>query len=141
MISTSYLLGVAVPGKWRFRLLVSKAFTPKVIHSQNKLLRPFGSRSWKDQGLKTTSIGTNHGGSSTTATDNPLTTSFDDGVGPYYITSPIYYVNDKPHIGHAYTSIACDVIARYMRLAGRQVFFLTGTDEHGQVRNKIIVSD
>mmetsp|Transcript_64479 Transcript_64479/g.76367 ORF Transcript_64479/g.76367 Transcript_64479/m.76367 type:complete len:116 (-) Transcript_64479:461-808(-) len=42
-------------------------------------------------------------------------TSFDDGVSPFYITTPIYYVNDKPHIGHAYTSTACDVIARFMR--------------------------
>lgn len=50
----------------------------------------------------------------------------------YYITTPIYYVNDKPHIGHAYTSVACDVIARFMRLDGHQVKFLTGTDEHGQ---------
>lgn len=51
---------------------------------------------------------------------------------PYQITTPIYYVNDKPHIGHAYTSLACDVLARYQRLSGRDVFFLTGTDEHGQ---------
>ncbi len=50
----------------------------------------------------------------------------------YYVTSPIYYVNDSPHIGHAYTSLACDVVARYMRLEGRKVKFLTGTDEHGQ---------
>lgn len=50
----------------------------------------------------------------------------------FYITSPIYYVNDKPHIGHAYTSIACDVLSRYHRLQGNDVFFLTGTDEHGQ---------
>lgn len=50
----------------------------------------------------------------------------------YYITTPIYYVNDKPHLGHAYTSVACDVIARFMRLDGRAVKFLTGTDEHGQ---------
>ena len=48
-----------------------------------------------------------------------------------YITTPIYYVNDKPHIGHAYTTIVCDVYARFMRFAGRDVFFLTGTDEHG----------
>jgi hypothetical protein len=59
-------------------------------------------------------------------------TSFDDGVSPYEITTPIYYVNDKPHIGHAYTSTACDVIARFMRLSGREVLFLSGTDEHGQ---------
>lgn len=51
---------------------------------------------------------------------------------PFYITTPIYYVNDSPHIGHAYTTIACDVMARFMRLDGHKVFFLTGTDEHGQ---------
>ena len=50
----------------------------------------------------------------------------------YYITTPIYYVNDVPHIGHAYTTLACDVIARFMRLSGKHVKFLTGTDEHGQ---------
>jgi len=50
----------------------------------------------------------------------------------YYITTPIYYVNDSPHIGHAYTTLACDVLARFMRLDGRKVKFLTGTDEHGQ---------
>ena len=50
----------------------------------------------------------------------------------YYITSPIYYVNDVPHIGHAYTSIACDVMARFMRMSAYDVRFLTGTDEHGQ---------
>lgn len=49
----------------------------------------------------------------------------------FYITTPIYYVNDKPHIGHAYTTIACDVMARFKRLDGFQVKFLTGTDEHG----------
>ena len=48
-----------------------------------------------------------------------------------YITTPIYYVNDRPHIGHAYTTTLCDVWARFMRIAGRDVFFLTGTDEHG----------
>ncbi|MGE0719269.1 MAG: methionine--tRNA ligase [Alphaproteobacteria bacterium] len=51
---------------------------------------------------------------------------------PYYLTTPIYYVNDAPHIGHAYTTLACDVLARFMRLDGRTVHFLTGTDEHGQ---------
>ncbi len=50
----------------------------------------------------------------------------------YYITTPIYYVNDAPHIGHAYTSLACDVAARFMRMDKKQVKFLTGTDEHGQ---------
>jgi len=52
--------------------------------------------------------------------------------GTFYVTTPIYYVNDVPHIGHAYTTIAADVLARYKRLEGYQVFFLTGTDEHGQ---------
>ncbi len=50
----------------------------------------------------------------------------------YYITTPIYYVNDSPHIGHAYTTLACDVLARFKRLDGYDVHFLTGTDEHGQ---------
>jgi methionyl-tRNA synthetase len=50
----------------------------------------------------------------------------------YYVTTPIYYVNDSPHIGHAYTTLACDVLARFKRLDGYDVKFLTGTDEHGQ---------
>jgi methionyl-tRNA synthetase len=50
----------------------------------------------------------------------------------FYVTTPIYYVNDAPHIGHAYTTLACDAIARFARLDGRRVRFLTGTDEHGQ---------
>ncbi|HYP62399.1 MAG TPA: class I tRNA ligase family protein, partial [Acidocella sp.] len=50
----------------------------------------------------------------------------------YYITTPIYYVNGAPHLGHAYTSTAADVLARWHRLEGHDVFFLTGTDEHGQ---------
>jgi methionyl-tRNA synthetase len=51
---------------------------------------------------------------------------------PFYITTPIYYVNDVPHIGHAYTTIIADALARFKKLAGYDVFFLTGTDEHGQ---------
>jgi methionyl-tRNA synthetase len=54
----------------------------------------------------------------------------------FYITTPIYYVNDSPHIGHAYTTIACDVMARFKRLDGFNVKFLTGTDEHGQKVDK-----
>jgi methionyl-tRNA synthetase len=50
----------------------------------------------------------------------------------FYITTPIYYVNAQPHLGHAYTSIAVDVLARHMRQRGEDVFFLTGTDEHGE---------
>ncbi len=54
----------------------------------------------------------------------------------FYVTTPIYYVNDVPHIGHAYTTIAADILARYNRLKGKNVFFLTGTDEHGQKVDK-----
>jgi methionyl-tRNA synthetase len=54
----------------------------------------------------------------------------------FYITTPIYYVNDSPHIGHAYTTTACDVMARFKRLDGYDVKFLTGTDEHGQKVDK-----
>lgn len=50
---------------------------------------------------------------------------------PFYITTPLYYVNAKPHIGHAYTNVLCDTFARYERFRGREVYFLTGTDEHG----------
>jgi len=50
----------------------------------------------------------------------------------YYVTTPIYYVNDEPHLGHMYTTIAADVLARHQRMSGRDVFFLTGVDEHGQ---------
>ncbi len=50
----------------------------------------------------------------------------------FYLTTPIYYVNDLPHIGHTYTTVVADVVARYRRLAGDDVYFLTGTDEHGQ---------
>ncbi len=53
-------------------------------------------------------------------------------MSKFYITTPIYYVNDKPHIGHAYTTILADVLARYYRDSSEDVFFLTGLDEHGQ---------
>ncbi len=55
--------------------------------------------------------------------DNPAT--------PFYVTTPIYYVNDVPHMGHAYTTIAADVLCRWRRMFGDDVYFLTGTDEHG----------
>ncbi len=54
------------------------------------------------------------------------------GKNNYFLTTPLYYVNDKPHIGHAYTTILADVLARFHRTAGEEVFFLTGLDEHGQ---------
>src|SRR6476660_69819 len=50
----------------------------------------------------------------------------------YYVTTPIYYVNAEPHIVHAYSTMAADVLARHMRQRGADVFFLTGTDEHGE---------
>jgi len=53
-------------------------------------------------------------------------------MSTFYVTTPIYYVNDLPHIGHIYTTVVSDVVARYRRLAGERVYFLTGTDEHGQ---------
>ncbi|MGR3318573.1 MAG: methionine--tRNA ligase [Candidatus Anammoxibacter sp.] len=59
----------------------------------------------------------------------------------FYVTTPIYYVNDFPHIGHSYTTIAADVLARYMRKKGKNVFFLTGTDEHGQKIQKAAIAN
>lgn len=55
---------------------------------------------------------------------------------PFYITTPIYYPSGKLHIGSAYTTIACDVLARYKRMMNYDVFYLTGLDEHGQKFNK-----
>ena len=51
---------------------------------------------------------------------------------PFYVTTPIYYVNGLPHIGHSYTTVAADTVARYMRLRSCPVLFATGTDEHGE---------
>ena len=56
----------------------------------------------------------------------------DPDTSPYYVTTPIYYVNDRPHIGHCYTTVVADVAARMARLLGRDTFFLTGTDEHAE---------
>ena len=50
----------------------------------------------------------------------------------FYITTPIYYPSGHWHIGHCYTTVVCDALARFMRMSGKDVFFLTGTDEHGQ---------
>ena len=52
-------------------------------------------------------------------------------LSKYYLTTPIYYANSRPHVGSAYTTIVCDVIARYKRMCGYEVAYLTGTDEHG----------
>ncbi len=98
----------------RFGFSISEAFSPQTKSSTTK-----------------TYLASTTEASSETILGTPPT-AFDDGKSPFEITTPIYYVNDKPHIGHAYTSTACDVIARFMRLSGREVFFLSGTDEHGQ---------
>ena len=58
----------------------------------------------------------------------------------YYVTTPIYYPSDKLHIGHTYCTVAADTLARYKRLQGYDVMFLTGTDEHGQKRSSSTVS-
>ena len=60
-------------------------------------------------------------------------------MNKFYITTPLYYVNSKPHIGHSYTEVACDTVARFMRENGRDVFFMTGTDEHGEKIEKAAV--
>ena len=59
----------------------------------------------------------------------------------YYITTPIYYPSANFHIGHCYTTIVADAIARYKRLTGYDVFYLTGTDEHGQKKKKKAIED
>jgi len=61
-------------------------------------------------------------------------------MGKFYVTTPIYYVNANPHIGHAYTQIAVDALSRYHRMLGDEVFFLTGTDEHGEKIEEAAVS-
>ena len=55
-----------------------------------------------------------------------------DGANKFYVTTPIYYVNAEPHLGHAYSTMAADILARHHRQRGDDVFFLTGTDEHGE---------
>ena len=54
-------------------------------------------------------------------------------MSKYYITTPIYYINGKPHIGHAYTTLAADVIARYQKQKGNEILFATGVDENSQI--------
>jgi hypothetical protein len=106
----------------RFALRPALSLSPSTTIHRGQFLT-VSSRTMSSSTLQSTLVGTPE-------------TSFDDGRRPFQITTPIYYVNDKPHIGHAYTSTACDVIARFMRLSGREVFFLSGTDEHGQVRQE-----
>src|SRR3990167_1374813 len=63
---------------------------------------------------------------------SPKKTNLKEKKKTFYITTPIYYANGSPHLGGAYTTIAADILARWHRLMGEEVFFLTGTDEHGQ---------
>ena len=133
MLSVAYLVGSAslrMTNAFTTSNTRSVSFAPKILKlSDSKTILPSMRRA---HNLKRCS--------QFYATKTPAT-EFDDGVSPFQITTPIYYVNDKPHIGHAYTSLACDVIARFMRLSGREVFFLSGTDEHGQVSIYFIVLD
>src|SRR5438105_2175414 len=65
----------------------------------------------------------------------PAEAAWYDGLAvtkPFYLTTPIYYVNGKPHVGHAYSTIAADVLTRHARVRGRKTRLLTGTDEHGK---------
>lgn len=64
--------------------------------------------------------------------DYPFRFHLEEHLSSFYVTTPLYYVNDKPHLGHAYTTIAADVLNRWHRLMGKEAHFLTGTDEHGQ---------
>ena len=59
----------------------------------------------------------------------------------FYVTTPIYYVNAAPHLGHAYTTIGADILARHHRQRGEEVFFLTGTDEHGEPVARVAESE
>jgi len=135
MFSSSCIIGTA-----SFRL--SRAFTSSAVHTL-KLKRVGGGLGWLERGSVVGGANRDkqqqqHQESRrfstflTASSTKTPPTSVDDGNSPFQITTPIYYVNDKPHIGHAYTSLACDVVARFMRLSGREVFFLSGTDEHGQ---------
>ena len=62
----------------------------------------------------------------------PWARSITSAAMSFYVTTPIYYVNAEPHLGHAYTTIGADILARHQRQRGEDVFFLTGTDEHGE---------
>jgi hypothetical protein len=120
-----------------------RAFTSSTTRISTKNVFPLGSRRSQQLLLLQHLAGCGRRSIQTTLSSDILgtpATSVDDGKRPFQITTPIYYVNDKPHIGHAYTSTACDVIARFMRLSGREVFFLSGTDEHGQVRMVFVVA-
>ncbi len=66
------------------------------------------------------------------STNFPIMTNSEPSPSRYYLTTPIYYVNARPHLGHAYSTIVCDAIARRKRALGIDTWFLTGTDEHGQ---------
>ncbi|CAJ1965185.1 unnamed protein product [Cylindrotheca closterium] len=108
------LIGQCIAANRLSRMLIHKTSNGHLLSRKRpiSLVRPSFQSSFS-------SLSRSNGGVTATITD-PLATSVDDGKRPFQITTPIYYVNDKPHIGHAYTSTACDVIARFMRLSGRQ---------------------
>ena len=89
------------------------------------LLRLLSTGRGSQRLLSTTSLQMASASASFASTSAPAAPTFT-------ITTPIYYVNDSPHVGHAYTTVSCDAIARFQRLDGKKVWFVTGTDEHGQ---------
>ena len=96
------------------------------------LLRLLSTRGRGSQRLlSTTSLQMASAASASTASASSASTSA-PAAPTFTITTPIYYVNDSPHVGHAYTTVSCDAIARFQRLDGKKVWFVTGTDEHGQ---------
>eukprot|EP01084_Bolivina_argentea_P271065 461098_1 len=108
----------------------------KVLQGGNKSYwhhhRSFNRRSndclFKNRSLSQKKTTLSGGQASTTCSTLP---PVNEKRAKFYITTPIYYVNDKPHVGHFYTTLACDVLARFWRLDGKEVLFVTGTDEHG----------
>ena len=101
------------------------------------LIQPLKSSIWRRRPEHLKRLNTYRKFSTSTDLDStnkePLDLQFNRNArDPFYITTPIYYVNGFPHLGHAYTSVSADVIARFNRNDGKDVFFLTGTDEHGQ---------
>ncbi|KAH0072432.1 hypothetical protein KCU84_g22668, partial [Aureobasidium melanogenum] len=89
------------------------------------LIRSFGSRSWRPQSLSSICV------PRLVRARLLATTSATDETKPYYVTTPIFYVNAAPHAGHLYTMVLADVLKRWQVLKGKRAVLLTGTDEHG----------
>ena len=94
------------------------------------LLRLLSTGRGSQRLLSTTSL--QMASAASASTSSASTPSSAPAAPTFTITTPIYYVNDSPHVGHAYTTVSCDAIARFQRLDGKKVWFVTGTDEHGQ---------